>query len=62
MATSGKGKFVNRPTSTGGKKYPKYFIYVPADVARDSQFPLAPGQEVAIRFDAKTKRVIVEPA
>ncbi|MEM3646570.1 MAG: hypothetical protein QW334_00295 [Thermofilum sp.] len=51
MAREGEGKF----------GYPKRgktgLIFVPADVTRDSQFPLKPGQ-VKIRIDGK--RLIVE--
>ena len=43
-----KGRFINRPTSTGGKKYDKFFIYVPTELAKDSQFPFRSGDRVEI--------------
>ncbi len=53
MVLQAKGRFVNRPTSTGGKKYDKFFIYVPTELAKDSQFPFHDGDEVAISVKAK---------
>jgi len=43
-----KGRFVNRPTSTGEKKYDKFFVYVPTELAKDSQFPFKVGEEVVM--------------
>jgi Peptidase A4 family len=54
-------RFVNRPTTTGGKKYDKFFVYVPAEVAKDSQFPFKPGDEVEVRIDARNGRIVVMP-
>jgi len=56
----GKGRFINRPTQTGGKLYDKFFIYVPTDVARDSLFPFKEKEVVLIRIDAEGKRLIIE--
>ena len=56
----GKGKFINRPTETGGKKYDKFFIYVPTEVARDSSFPFKPGEAVRVRIDPSSERLIIE--
>lgn len=47
----GTGRFINRPTTTGGKKYDKFFIYVPTEVARDGLFPFDPGEKVHIRIN-----------
>ena len=60
LALKGKGKFINRPTTTGGKKYDKYFVYIPTDVANDSQFPFKAGNIVEIIVDPKLKRVILK--
>jgi hypothetical protein len=60
LAYKGVGKFVNRPTTTGGKKYDKYFVYVPTAVARDSQFPFKTGDVVKVRIDLQNKRVVLE--
>jgi hypothetical protein len=59
LAYKGLGKFVNRPTTTGGKKYDKFFIYVPADVAKDSAFPFKPGDAVEVKIDARRKLLLV---
>lgn len=47
----GKGRFLNRPTTTGGKKYDKFFIYLSTKLATDSSFPFKEGEEVAIRIE-----------
>ncbi|KXA93506.1 hypothetical protein AKJ64_00460 [candidate division MSBL1 archaeon SCGC-AAA259E17] len=60
MVNKGRGRFINRPTKTGGKKYDKFFIYVPTEVARDSAFPLGEGEEVEIKIDEKNERILVE--
>ncbi|MEW6070706.1 MAG: hypothetical protein AB1485_08820 [Candidatus Thermoplasmatota archaeon] len=55
----GKGKFINRPTVTGKKKYDKFFIYIPTEIARDSSFPLRVGEEVVIEINSKGKRLMI---
>ncbi len=62
LVDKGVGRFVNRPTTTGGRKYDKFFVYVPTEVAKDSQFPFEEGEAVEVRVDAKRKRVIVVSA
>ena len=57
MTLKGKGKFVNRPTQTGGKKYDKFYLYVPTEVAKDSQFPFEPGDLVSITVSTKSRKV-----
>jgi len=54
----GKGRFINRPTRTGGRIYDKFFIYIPTEVARDGTFPFKEGDEVTIRID--DERLIIE--
>jgi len=56
----GKGKIVNRPSYSKKKEYPKYFIYIPIEVFRDSAFPLQTGENVTIRIDPENKRLIIE--
>ena len=53
---------VNRPTTTGGKKYDKFFLYIPTELARDSQFPIKEKQRVKIKVDTKQGKLIVERA
>ena len=60
LVLQGEGKLVNKPTTTGGKKYDKFFLYIPTEMVRDSQFPLKEGQKVGIKVDAKHRRLIVE--
>ena len=47
----GTGRFVNRPTITGKKKYDRFFIYIPTEVARDSSFPFKEGDRLKIRIE-----------
>lgn len=56
----GKGGFINRPTTTGGKLYDKFFIYVPTEIARDGLFPFKAKEEVKIRIDRENNRLIIE--
>ena len=55
----GKGRILNRPTETAGKKYDKFFVYIPTSVARDSLFPFEAGEEVNVRIDPEEKRLII---
>lgn len=59
LALKGKGRFINRPTITGGKKYDKYFIYIPTELANDSQFPFNVGDMITIQVDTKSKKIIL---
>jgi hypothetical protein len=56
----GEGKFINRPTQTGGKLYDKFFIYVPTEVARDGTFPFKVNERVKVKIDAENRRLIIE--
>ena len=47
----GVGRFINRPTQTGGKTYDKFFIYVPTEVARDGTFPFKAGEKVFVKIE-----------
>ena len=60
LVLQGEGRFVNRPTTTGGKKYDKFFLYIPTEMVRDSQFPFKKGQKVKITADVKRNRLVVE--
>ena len=55
----GTGRFLNRPTTTGGRKYDKFFIYIPVEVARDSNFPFREGEVTSIRIDSDNNRLII---
>lgn len=50
----GKGRFFNRPTISNGKKYDKFFIYIPTEVARDTNFPLKDGDRVEVEIKDET--------
>ncbi len=56
----GKGKFINRPTTTGKKTYDKYFVYIPTEMARDGLFPFEAGEEVTIEINPREKRLIIK--
>lgn len=42
----------------GWKKYDKFFIYVPTELAKDSQFPFRDGDEVTIVVKAKGIEIV----
>ena len=49
----GTGKFFNRPTASKGKKYDKFFMYIPTEVARDTNFPLKDGDRIEVEINGK---------
>lgn len=49
-----QGKFINRKTISKGKKYDKFFIYVPTEVARDTNCPFQAGDKVTIEIKHDT--------
>lgn len=55
----GKSKLVNRPTETAGKKYDKYYVYIPAGLVKDSAFPFKHGEKLLIRLDPEKNEIIV---
>ncbi len=42
------------------KLYDKYFVYVPSEVARDSNFPFKSGDEVIVRIDPENKCLVIK--
>jgi hypothetical protein len=60
LVLEAKGKFLNRKTKTARKDYDKFFIYVPAEVARDNTFPFKPQDVVIVRIDKTKKRLVIE--
>lgn len=58
----GKGKFLNRKTKTASRDYDKFFIYVPAEVARGGTFPFKLQDEVIVRIDREKNRLFIEKA
>lgn len=46
----GKGRFFNRPSVSKGKKYDKFFIYIPTKVATDTNFPLRDGDRIEVEI------------
>lgn len=60
LALKGKGRFINRPTTTGGKKYDKYFVYIPTELANDSQFPFKVGDLIGISVNPRARKVVLE--
>ena len=49
----GKGRFFNRPSVSKGKKYDKFFVYIPTEVARDTNCPLKHGDRVEVEIKGK---------
>jgi bifunctional DNA-binding transcriptional regulator/antitoxin component of YhaV-PrlF toxin-antitoxin module len=58
----GKGRFFNRPTISKRKKYDKFFIYIPTEVARDTNFPLKDGDRVEVEVEIKDETLIIKKA
>lgn len=56
----GIGKFVNRGSASARKTYDSFFLYFPAEVARDSNFPFESGEKVKVTIEPETRRVILE--
>ncbi len=58
MAREGTGRIKDRSST----RYPKVFIYVPTEVARDTSFPFdwRKGEDIKVRIEAK--RLVVEKA
>ncbi len=58
MTREGVGRIKDRSST----RYPKVFIYVPTEVARDTSFPFdwSKGEEVKVRIEGK--RLVVEKA
>lgn len=58
MAATGKARLFRRPDG-------KYLIYLPVDVAEDSQFPYHlthenASVELTVTFDTKARKIILE--
>ncbi|RLI97304.1 MAG: hypothetical protein DRP00_04285 [Candidatus Aenigmatarchaeota archaeon] len=58
----GKTRFLRYEMKVKGKKYEKFLINFPAEIARDSQFPFKPGDEILIKVDPKTCTVTLTKA
>ena len=56
----GKGRFFNSPSTSKGKKYDKFFVYIPTELARDSNCPLKDGDRVIVEI--KGKELIIRKA
>jgi hypothetical protein len=55
-----ESKLVNRPTKTGKKEYPKFFVYLPSAIMNDSAFPFKVDDRLKVTIDPVNKRLIVE--
>lgn len=56
----GRAKLVNKPTTTKGKKYDKFFIYLSSYVVKDKKFPLKIGEELVVKI--ANRKLIIEKA
>lgn len=54
----GIGRFFNRPTVSKDKKYDKFFIYLPVEVCRDTNFPLKDGDKIEVEI--KGKKLVIK--
>lgn len=46
----GRARLVNKPTTTKGKKYDKYFLYLSTYVIKDKDFPFKVGEELMAKI------------
>ncbi|MFB0569082.1 MAG: hypothetical protein ACETV0_05650 [Nitrososphaeria archaeon] len=63
MVLKGTTRFLMSKTTIRGKrgkakKYDRFLIHVPSAMAKDSQLPFKPGQELTITVDPKGKIVL----
>jgi hypothetical protein len=56
----GRARLVNKPTTTRGKKYNKYFVFISSYLITDSSFPFKEGEELIARI-VDGKVVIEKP-
>lgn len=49
----GIGKFADRKPTVDGKQYFQLVLYVPRDIARDSQFPFKPSELVYLKVEGE---------
>ncbi len=47
----GRAKLMNKPTTTKGVKYDKYFIYLSIYVVEDKKFPFTVGDELLVKIE-----------
>ncbi len=50
MVRKGKGKFFNKPRSQRGKKYHRFFLSIPTEVATDTSFLFRDGDIVEVEI------------
>jgi hypothetical protein len=58
---AGTGTFINRKTKTSKKTYDRFFIYIPTELARDTNFPFTPNDKVQIEINGKTLTITKNP-
>ncbi len=46
----GRAKLVNKPTTTKGKKYDKWFIFISTFVVRNKAFPFTEKDELSVEI------------
>lgn len=56
----GRARLVNKPTTTKGKKYDKYFLYLSTYVIKDKDFPFKVGEELVAKIE--NGKLIIEKA
>lgn len=56
----GRARLINKPTTVGGKRYDKFFIYISTQVAKDGTFPFKVGEKLKARIE--DEKLIIEKA
>jgi hypothetical protein len=55
------GTIIGRNSIVGGKRYRQVMLYIPSEIAVDSQFFFEPGQPAEIELDVKNRTMLVMP-
>jgi len=58
MVLSGTTRLLRSTSKREGKEYERFLIHIPSKIAKDSQFPFKPGQELNITIDPKGKIIL----
>ncbi len=60
MSLEGQAKLFNQKATVAGKKYNRFFIYIPVELIKDSQFPFLENEKLTIKIDTEKKRLVIE--
>jgi len=56
----GRARLVNKPTTSKGKKYDKYYLYLSTFLVKDKDFPFEIGEELVCKIE--NGKLVIEKA